>query len=322
MRRVSFNGLIKAAAAVTVVFSLATFADAMHRYLELFSHFRLQYFFVALLLALVLALMRARWWAVTLMLVTLINAAPLAPWYFTGTKTAPPSNPTLTILQANVYGGNHRTQRLLDLIETEQPDVIFLQEVTDTWVAAMDQVADRYPYAHAIPRHDNFGIAVYSRQPWLNIEVIESPPRALPSLLLRLPFHNTVASFVTTHPVPPIGADWYKARNQQLESIAELMASLDGPKVLVGDLNISMWAHHYEPLVATTGLRNARYGFGILPTWPKNLPIAAIPIDHCLISDEFAVQDIRVGDSIGSDHLPMIIELALFSVGPEGPPTD
>ena len=101
------------------------------------------------------------------------------------------------------------------------------------------------------------------------------------------------------------------ARNQQLQSIATLMASLSSPKVLVGDLNITMWANHYKELVAATGLRNTRRGVGVIPTWPRHLPFAAIPIDHCLISDELAVLDMRAGDSIGSDHLPMLVQLGL-----------
>lgn len=36
------------------------------------------------------------------------------------------------------------------------------------------------------------------------------------------------------------------------------------------------------------------------------------PIDHCLVSSEFTVKNIKTGNDIGSDHLPLIIELSLI----------
>jgi endonuclease/exonuclease/phosphatase (EEP) superfamily protein YafD len=60
-----------------------------------------------------------------------------------------------------------------------------------------------------------------------------------------------------------------------------------------------------------TGLKNSRRGFGILPTWPTFLPLLSIPIDHFLLSPEFAVLKTGQGPNIGSDHVPLITELML-----------
>jgi endonuclease/exonuclease/phosphatase (EEP) superfamily protein YafD len=118
-------------------------------------------------------------------------------------------------------------------------------------------------------------------------------------------------TIVSTHPIPPLGKDGFDGRNEQLASIARVITSIAGPKVLVGDLNTTMWGHHYDRLEQDTGLKNARYGFGIVPTWPKQIPFAMIPIDHYLVSEEFAVVDIDSGPNIGSDHLPLTVTLAL-----------
>ena len=35
------------------------------------------------------------------------------------------------------------------------------------------------------------------------------------------------------------------------------------------------------------------------------------PIDHCLVSSEIQVQNFKLGQAIGSDHLPIIAELLI-----------
>jgi len=311
LRSPGITGLLQAAATITVIFSLATLANSLHRFLELFSHFRLQYLVVAFVLAVFFTALKHRRWALLMLVVTAVNAVPVAPWYFDNSEAAPVSDARLHILFANVKTGNSKTQVMLRLIESENPDLVVLQEVTDPFAAAMDGVRYRYPYRHVISQHDNFGIAVYSQHPLLKVEVISSPPLDLPSLVIQQAIGNTVVNYVTTHPIPPLGRLGFDARNEQLADIGERIAALDGPVILIGDLNTAVWGHHYKKLVADTGLKNARDGFGIIPTWPRQLPIAMIPIDHCLVSDEFVVLDIRSGPNIGSDHLPLIVTLGL-----------
>ena len=86
----------------------------------------------------------------------------------------------------------------------------------------------------------------------------------------------------------------------------------DKSVVVLGDLNASMWSPHYRQLVKRSGLRNARRGYGVHPTCgsvDEKILLRAVPFDHCLVDDSWVVKDFRSGPYLGSDHLPIVIEL-------------
>jgi endonuclease/exonuclease/phosphatase (EEP) superfamily protein YafD len=302
---------LQAVAAVTAVVSVATMFDELHRLLELFAHFRLQYLVASALLTVAFAILRRYSWLALMAATTLLNLWPVAPWYVATAAARAATDTPLKLLTANVEGENEDTERLIDLVRSQAPDLVFLQEVTGHWAAAIEALGAAYPYRHVVARDDHFGIAVLSRLPLLRIETMQSPPLGLPSLLVELDLHGRNVTFINTHAMPPIGRFGYEARNRQLLDMAATVLSIDGPVVLAGDMNTTMWGNHYRQFIATTGLRNARQGFGVVPSWPTTLPFAMIPIDQCLVSADFAVLDMRSGPRFGSDHLPLIISIAL-----------
>lgn len=313
MRRkaVSLVGLLQAAAVVTMLFSVATIFDAAHRNIELFSHFRLQYLAVSVLLLVVFALLRSPAYAVALLVTALLNASYVMPWYGGGTLAA--GNANLKLLHANVYSGNDEYERLFDFIATEQPDVIFLQEITPAWDAACDRLREKYPYAYSVPREGNFGIAMFSRIALDSVTHVDSPPQAFPTIVATMTVGDTPLTLINTHPTIPLTQSLYEARNEQLESVAELALRAHGAVILTGDINSSVWSRPYRMLEQSTGLRNTRRGFGIQPTWPTFMPFAMIPLDHALVSDDIEVVGTRTGARIGSDHLPLVVEIAVGS---------
>ncbi len=307
-RNTNLAAFIKLAAIVTAIFSIATLFGQLHRLLDQFSHFRMQYLAIALILAVLLALLRYRTWALFMFAIVIVDTVPVAPWYV-GPGAGGESG--FKILHANVYAGNDDARRLIELIAAEQPDLVFLQEINERWVADLAELSASYPFRHVEARADKFGIAVFAREPPVSIETIVTPPNGYPSLLLTTSVAGNPLTIISTHATSPIGRARIDVRNAQLASIGAQLASVAGPRILIGDLNTSMWSHQHALLVSATGLRNARRGFGVLPTWPIQLPIAMIPIDHCLVSEEISVLELKTGARIGSDHLPLIVTLAL-----------
>ena len=114
-----------------------------------------------------------------------------------------------------------------------------------------------------------------------------------------------------THPLPPGGGDYWRWRNGQLAELATFIQGLDGPVVVLGDLNVTPWSHYFRTFARDAQLRDGGKGFGLQISWPTYFPPLGIPIDHCLVSPQVDVHDRRTGPAIGSDHYPVIIDLAV-----------
>jgi len=303
-----FTGLAEAALLLTALFSVATAFDEWHRYLELFSHFRFQYFVIGL--ALTLAFMYMRWtrYVVIGVATTMLNGWLVVPWFLPITNPEPAIE-DVTILHANVHVSNTDSTRFIKLVQDRNPDLIVLQEATSGWMASLDEIRSSYPYRLIETREDPYGIALLSKFPLESTAVIESVPLGYPEVIATAIVGGTRLNIISTHPMIPIGVTNHGARNLQLDAVAQLASRTPDPVILIGDLNVSMWAISYRRMENRSGLRNARAGFGVEPTWPVFLPFAMIPIDHCLVSDGIVVTDFHAESYIGSDHLPILVSI-------------
>lgn len=307
--RVTLTGLLQAAAVITVAFSVGTLLPIDHFAIQLFTHFRLQYVVVSLSLLLLFKYLRSPWLIGALAASLVLNASLVLPWYVGEDETS--GGVELKLLHANVLSSNTEYDRLIILLDTEAPDLVMLQEVSPDWLVALDELRADYPYSYAEAREGNFGIALFSRVPLKSVSHFDSPPFGYPTIVASLDIDGQVLHFIGTHPMIPVRGTFYDARNEQLAGVARLLGKQAEPKILVGDLNLSQWDVNYKHLEQQGGVRNARKGFGILPTWPVFMPFAMIPIDHVLVSETISVTDFYSGPRIGSDHLPLIVTFSL-----------
>jgi len=308
-------GLLQAAAIVTILFSVITSLGLEDYRIQLFAHFRLQYLVVSILLLLVFGALRSVPYTLLLVATAGLNAFFILPWYTGGNVAADipadAARPQLKLLHANVLSSNAAYDRLIALLDDERPDVVFLQEVTPAWVSGLQRIEPDYPYRYLEPLAGNFGIALYSRLPLVSTMHVASPPLGHPTIVTVLEFDGELLTLVSSHPTIPVRRALREARDEQLDSLAELANDLDGNVVLSGDFNATLWDQAYRQLEHRTGLRNVRRGVGLLPTWPTFLPIAMIPIDHVLVSERLQVVALYTGARIGSDHLPLVVTLSL-----------
>lgn len=288
--------------------------------LELLTHFQWQYFLAGVTgLILLLLLRRPRMSMIGVVAVlmpglTLLPYSPLGRGVTARQAVADESHPTLRIMLANVLTHNRRVDDLLVQMTEFDPDIVVLQEIDRWWVEALEDTESAYPYRAVEPRADNFGLLVLSRIPMADVELFHGEAARLPSAVASFVLDGRPLRMATTHPLPPMGVRNQSSRDAQLRRVKAHLCrerELDDPLILIGDLNTTPWSPIYREVVSALHLRNAREGRGVLPTWPTHLPgILRIPIDHILLTDDFVVEQFRLGEEFGSDHLPVFVEVS------------
>ena len=311
---ISYKGLLNVVALLTCLVSVATFFDGVSRYFELFTHFKLVYFTMSLVCMVLFLAMRCHVQVFIMLFVAVIHFVSIAPWYYADeNRIAAENQETIKVLHSNLLSSNQNYSLLAKLLDEESPTIVVLQEVNIRWLSQLATVLSSYKYTIEKPQRDNFGIAVFSRIPLDEANVISLGNLGVPSIEVTFSLQSESVKLIATHPVPPTSDIYYGARNEQLTRVAKHISLHTGPKLIIGDLNVSMWSSDYVKFEALSGLTNARKGWGVMPTWPTQLPFLMIPIDHILISEHFAVNHFKTGNDIGSDHLPLVIELSLVN---------
>ncbi|HEY9842584.1 MAG: endonuclease/exonuclease/phosphatase family protein [Candidatus Sericytochromatia bacterium] len=276
--------------------------------LELASHFRFQFALLCLLLPPIFLGLRQGVPVLLALLLVCWNGWEIAPWYLGDPKPNPGLGKPLKLLMSNMLYTNPDTSRLQALIEQEKPDVVVIEELSWRQVNLMTELAKAYPYQIHDTFQGAFGIGIWSRWPLAEAQQLMLGP--VPSLYARLDWDGQPVHLLATHPFPPVDEVAFKERNRQYQAIRELLKSKPGEQILLGDLNITPWSPYYRQLVESTGLYNARRGFGLTPTWPTNFPpLLRIPIDHALLSPSLKVLKWQTGPELGSDHLPILLSI-------------
>jgi endonuclease/exonuclease/phosphatase (EEP) superfamily protein YafD len=303
--------LVVATGAILSIATVFGFLGDFWWFLDLFSHFRVQYLSGLLVVALVL-LFRRRYRMPTLFaLFAVVNFCTIAPLYF-GKEPQPDEGlRSYRALLMNVNSQTGIPDKVTDAIRELNPDIILLEEVNDQWLSALSGVLKAYPYSRVEPRDDNFGIALLSKHPLIQGHIQEVGEAGVPTVVAELDLPDARLTVIATHPVPPGSREYTRLRNDQLERLPEVVKQASSPVLLLGDLNATPWCHEFQRLLARSGLRDSSQGRGVLGTWPTSLPILLIPLDQCLYSAGVHVTGKAIGPKVGSDHYPLVVDFAV-----------
>lgn len=269
---------------------------------------------VALVLFVLLAARRRAWWAAGVQggtaLALLAALAPhVPPQAAVGEGPVAEPGAATTFLFANVFRGNQRAPELLERVRHLRPDVVGLAEVDAPWLERLRELEADYPHRVALPRDDNFGIALLSRWP-LTDATVDFGGGRVPWIVARVERPSGPVRVVVAHPLPPFSRGSFLHRNAQLAAFADTIRRDPTPTVLIGDLNGTPWSPFVRDFLREAGLQRSGRGLRSAYTWPVGIPVLALGLDYCLHSDGLAVVEYEVVSSIGSDHYPVLCSLA------------
>lgn len=308
--KINVRGLVEAAAMLLCVFTVTGFLGRFWWVLDLTSHFRIQYVVGLAALAAVCFLMRIHRWGVACCLFMAINLALVIPHCSFGGEPSGQRRTDLRAMEINVHTESKHFDLVEKFIREQSPDIVLLVEVNSEWMQSLAALKAIYPYVCQESREDNTGIALFSKRPFKNPEILYLGSWGAPSVTAEIEIQGRPIRILGTHPPPPVGPKYTLFRDQQLLEVAAQVKKWSGSIVLLGDLNTTVWSDSFGQLVLESGLRDTGRGQGIQATFPvKHLPLR-IAIDHCLISGDLHVVSRKVGADVGSDHFPLLIELA------------
>jgi endonuclease/exonuclease/phosphatase (EEP) superfamily protein YafD len=234
------------------------------------------------------------------------QAAPLFRYTAPSPVRPDPRAPLrLRVLMANVLAENTRYADVDRLIRRERPDIVGLVEVTPEWLAGLAAIRAKYPYRVEVP-DGTTGLALWFREPPMVIDTPVQPlPGASPLIHAEFRFGGRPRHLWLVHPDMP----FTRKDRPEIPALAALIGRTSGSRIVVGDMNTTEGSPWFADFLSTTGLRDSRLGFGRQPSWPSDLPYR-IALEHAFLSDDLAVVARRLGPMVGSDHFPLILDLA------------
>jgi len=309
-------------AAVCGLLSLGALFSKHHMVFDLMSHFRVQYI-VLLLPCFVFGMFYRKSKSVLIIsLVLAIHGYVVTMGMLPVLAKPTPDYAELRVLNANLLLSNKKHQEQINQIIDVDPDVIVFLEYTTEWHEVLQTSLTLHPYRATRPINGVFGIALYSKFPITSGGIIDPAPQLQNVADVIITFDKTATGMrdagtqklrvIGVHPPPPITSHMYNNRNLLMQYVSTTAIATDQPLVVMGDFNATPWTAHFTDMLSNGGLRNARAGQGMHPTWPANYAPLWIPIDHVLVNDHIGVAGFSSARVVGSDHRNIWADIRIY----------
>ena len=307
----ALHGVVAGAILVVGLATLLGLLDRVSWVFELADVFRLQYLVVLAAAALAAVLLRRPRLAGLAAVLAAVNLAVLGISLIP-TATAASGTPegSLRVVVANVQFDNTDYAAVSRLVVRTHPDVFGVTELTPAMAAHLGRTLSGYRTRVVETRRDAYGIGIYSRRPLLSARVVHWPADGPPTVVARVRVAGKPVSLVVTHVHTPFAGSIHV---RQLHALAKARPALGPRAAICGDFNTPPWSGPLRDFASDADLRDL-YGRGAWAaySWPTWSPLLRVPLDNCFVGEGIAVRDHHDGPGVGSDHRPLVVDLAVL----------
>ncbi|MEM9820932.1 MAG: endonuclease/exonuclease/phosphatase family protein [Bacteroidota bacterium] len=197
------------------------------------------------------------------------------------------------VAHVNLSASEEDYEQTIQSILQTKADLISIQEVTPDWREALQTLQSIYPHSSVIESLDPFGIAVYSKFPFIHLDTLQY--ENIPTICGQIkaegigkPIH-----FISTHTTPPLFSSAYEKMQAHFQMLNRHIRKVDLPIITLGDFHAPPWWAEIQELKETGQLvdsrRSASYGFS---------DVFQIPVDYILYSDNLTCTEFKPVHSV------------------------
>lgn len=226
-----------------------------------------------------------------------------------------PTQSELRVFYANVGKESRQQDALFDEIREAEPDVLVLTEFTEAWHNEFhaSELPANFPHATHLEKYTPAATVIYSRLPITEDELVYESRRIV--VKARLEAGDSEVCVYAIHAPRPLRSPLHRYDEYWDLVLSDLGDEVgNGPLLLIGDFNATPYSLIIRKVRQQLGLRDchAVAGRGWVTTWPNGTrALPPIRIDHALISPGLDCAAITEGHGVGSDHRPLIVDLAV-----------
>lgn len=241
----------------------------------------------------------------------------------------PDGHSTIRIASINLEQLYLEDETLTRYLRDIDADILVFQEVGWWWQKKRLARLNRWDDG-SLPVHRYGGelgdIVVFSKFPikTARTHIVEGDPSAphdAPNeiLSLDLSINGQLLQLIAVHPASPRSRQQWDDRQKYFSELVTVtenaIARSKTPTVLIGDWNLSPWSSHFVSFLERFDLGTAfessipqttRFFFDYRLRWF----LGAI-VDHVAISEDLDISEVKLGPDIGSDHVPLVVDILM-----------